>query len=67
MKFPTVINWTGPFPFKGLLGGMFHFYQSSKVNSGDPDQTPQNAVSDLGLRCLHVSHKKDARLIWVKR
>ena len=24
-------------------------------------------ASDLGLYCLHVSHKKDARLIWVNR
>ena len=23
------------------------------------------AVSDLGLHCLPMSHKKDARLIWV--
>ena len=27
---------------------------------------PHAAVSDLGLHCLHMSHKKDARLIWVK-
>ena len=26
---------------------------------------PQNAASDLGLHCLPMSHKKDARLIWV--
>ena len=30
----------------------------------DPDQAPQNA--DLGLHCLPVSQKWDARLIWVK-
>ena len=24
----------------------------TKANSGDPDQTPQNAASDQGLRCL---------------
>ena len=23
-------------------------------------------ASDLGLHCLHMSHKKDVRLIWVK-
>ena len=23
-------------------------------------------ASDLGLYCLHMSHKKDAMLIWVK-
>ena len=28
---------------------------------------PQNAASGLGLHCMHLSHKKDARLIWVKK
>ena len=32
-------------------------------NSGDSDQTPHSAASDLGLHCLHPSHIKDARLI----
>ena len=27
---------------------------------------PHFAASDLGLHCLHMSHKKDIRLIWVK-
>ena len=27
---------------------------------------PHFAVSDLGLHCLPMSHKKDAMLIWVK-
>ena len=31
----------------------------------DPDQTPQNAASDLGLHCLRVSLLWDARLKWV--
>ena len=35
-------------------------------NSVDPDQTPRTVASDLGLHCLPMSHKKDARLIWVK-
>ena len=38
-----------------------------KANSEDPDQTPGSAASDLGLHCLPMSHKKDARLIWVSR
>ena len=29
----------------------------------DPDHTLHNTVSDLGLSCLPMSHKKDARLI----
>ena len=27
---------------------------------------PQNVASDLDPHCLHMFHKKDARLIWVK-
>ena len=38
-----------------------------QANSGDPDQTPHSVVSDLGLHYLPMSHKKDARHIWVKR
>ena len=34
--------------------------------SGDPDQTPHSVSSDLGLHYLPMSHKKDARQIWVK-
>ena len=36
------------------------------ANSGDTDQTPHFMAADLGLHCLPMSHKKDARLIWVK-
>ena len=32
-----------------------------------PDQTPHSVASDLGLHYLPMSHKKDARLIWVNR
>ena len=35
------------------------------ANSEDPDQTPRSAVSDLGLHCLPLSQKWNARLIWV--
>ena len=37
-----------------------------QANSGDPDQTPHSVGSDLGLHYLPMSHKKDARHIWVK-
>ena len=37
-----------------------------QANSGDRDQTPRSAASDLGMHCLPMSHKKDATLIWVK-
>ena len=44
-ELPTRINWTRPFPFKGCI---FHFYQA---NTGDLDQKPLSAWSDLGLHC----------------
>ena len=37
-----------------------------QANNGDPDQMLLSAASDLVLHCPPVSHKKDARLIWVK-
>ena len=37
-----------------------------QANSGDPDQTPHSVASDLGLHCLSMSYKKDARHIWAK-
>ena len=46
---------------------MYHFHSNfestfcKKKNSGDPDQTPRFAASDLGPHCLltvHMSHKR---------
>ena len=43
----------------------FHFYSNS--NGTFCEQTvPCSAASDGGLRCLPMSHKKDASLIWAK-
>ena len=36
------------------------------VNSGDPDQTPRSAASDLGLHCLPITLLRVSRLQWVK-
>ena len=36
-------------------------------NNGDTGQTPHSVASDLGLRWLCMSHKEDARLIWVNK
>ena len=48
----------------------FYFYSSFNrkmlANSGDPDQMLHSVASDLGLHCLPIFHKKDARHIWVK-
>ena len=37
-----------------------------RKSSIDPDPTPRSAASDLGLHCLPMTQKRDARLIWVK-
>ena len=50
---------------------VFSFFKFEKkllyAYSGEPDQTPRFAASDLVLHCLPMSHKKGARLIWVNR
>ena len=38
-----------------------------QANSKYPDQTPHSVASDLGLHCLPISHKMDARHMWVKK
>ena len=35
------------------------------ANSGDPDQTPRSAASDLGLHCLLITLLRVSRLQWV--
>ena len=35
------------------------------ANSGEPDQTPQNAASDLVVHCLPTSFLGVSRLKWV--
>ena len=36
------------------------------ANSGDPDQMPHFAASDLGLHCLSVTLLRVSQLQWVK-
>ena len=71
MYFPIFINWTSPFPFLGLLGVICLFFFNSKFKRNICKETMENlirftfAASGLVLHCLPMSHKKDARLIWV--
>ena len=57
------------FSFRGIgreFSFLFHFSMKFvSANRIAPDGTPRIAVSHLGLFCLHMSHKKAARLIWV--
>ena len=52
-----------------MFSSKFNLIQILKVHSGtiseEPDQTPRYATTGLVPRCLHVSHKKDARLKWI--
>ena len=67
VHFPILINLMSPLSFFGPLGVTFHFYFIFRLNRIAPDGTPRFAASHLGLFCLLMSHKKDARLIWVNK
>ena len=65
-----MINWVSLLSFLGVLRVIFiyfyffHFLMKFLcANRIAPDGMPQNAASHLGLCCLPMSHKKDARLI----
>ena len=52
--------------FRGVRGDFYFLSHFSMkflcANRLAPDVTPQNAASYLGLYCLPMSHKRDARL-----
>ena len=66
MDFPIIINWASPLSFLGVLGVIFNLSDFSMkflcANRIAQDGTPRSAVSHLGLFCLPMSHKRDARL-----
>ena len=68
MDFPIIIIWVSPLSFYGLqvrFSNFIQFFEKKKnliVNRIAPDGTPRSAASHLGLCCLPMSHKKDARL-----
>ena len=67
MDSPIVINWVSPLSFFGVLEMIFillsHFSMKFLcANRIAPDGTPHSAASHLGLYCLPMPHKKDARL-----
>ena len=67
MDFPILITLMSPLSFLGASGGIFQLSMKIKyANRIVPDERPRFAASHLGLFCLPLSHKKDARLIWVK-
>ena len=56
-----------------MLGSIVHLHSNLNITfskqtvsaSGESDQMPRFAASDLVLYSLPMSQKKDARLIWV--
>ena len=72
MDFPILIKWTSPltFIFRGSGSDFSFLFQFSmkfmSANKIAPYGKLRFAASHLGLFCLPMSHKKDARLIWVK-
>ena len=58
------------FIFRGVRSDFFIFLSHFSMkflctNRIAPDGTPNSAAAHLGLHCLPVSHKRDARLISV--
>ena len=62
MEFPTLFNWTSPFPFyfARVVARYFSFlFNFNRLFC------KLYAAFDLGVHCFTMSHKKDAILIWV--
>ena len=67
----SFLNLIDPYPsqfhFKGVKWFFVHFSQILIEHSKSKQWRHWSAVSDLGLRCVPMSNKKNAsRLIWVK-
>ena len=72
MNLPISVSRTSLFQILGVLVGIFHF--DSNSNRTICKHTVETLIrchvsvaSDLGFHSLPVSHKKDARLIWVNQ
>ena len=67
MDSPIIIHWVSPLSFLGVLGVIFTFLSNFFMKflcayRIATDGTLCSAASHLGLCCLPMSHKKDARL-----
>ena len=52
MEFPSIINWTSPFPFKGLLGGLFIVIQILIVHSVSKQWRHMRRLIRVSTVCL---------------
>ena len=65
MEFLSITNCASLIPFKGLLIGILYL-NSKRTLCKETLETDQMGASDLGLYCLPMPHKEDARFILVK-
>ena len=65
------ICWKSPMSILGTPGYEIYIFLEKMVklfaNSGDPDQTPRSAASDLGLHCLPNTLLRVFHLQWGKQ
>ena len=72
MYLPILTIWMSSLSFLRISGVdfvlfLFQFFMKiMSANRIGRDGTPHVAASHLDLFCLPMSHKMDARLIWVK-
>ena len=63
--------WKGPISILGTSGCEIYIFLEKKAklfaNSGNPDQMPHSAASDLGLHCLQITLLGVSRLNWVRQ
>ena len=64
--------WKNQIFILGTYGYDIYIFLEKKMvklfaNSGEPDQTPRSAASDLGLHCLPVTLLRVSQLQWYNR
>ena len=62
MEVPSLINGISPFPFHGLLGGIFHFHSSFDITFCEQTVAPRSVAS-----LFTYVPQKHSTLIWVRR
>ena len=67
MNFPISIGRMSLFQNLGMFGGIFLLFSNSNRTFCEQAVETLSAASDMRLRFLPKSNKKDARLIWVNR
>ena len=65
MGFSSLINLTSPFPFKGCWV-IFFIFIHILIGFSVSKKMQRSGASDLGMHCLRMSNKNDARIIWIK-